>query len=444
MSAVLDQKITSAGLLRFAAPTIFGMILLEIFGIIDGLFVVRLIGTEALSALNITFPIILGVIAIGAMFGSGGSALVARQLGQKRETDARRNFTLIMIAALVTGVLFTCFVLLFSDPILSLLGADGALMPLCRDFTRAYAFFMPVVLFCCAFPMFYITRGKAGLGMFFSSLGGLTHIVLDYVFIGVFDMGLFGAGLATGIGYSLIGVIGFFYFYFNRNGNIYFVRPKFRPYVIMKACSNGLSEMVTNLSICVVTILLNNIVMGLAGSDGVAALTIVLYFQTSLTSACFGYSIGISPLVSYNYGKGDSDKLKRIFFRSLKMLSCVSVAVFILCLFKADLLIRLFVDPQTPVYKAASEGVRLFSPCFLFMGLNIFSSALFTALSNGKISAILSFCRTFLFVAGALFLLPRFWRMTGVWLAVPAAEALSFAMAFCFFKKYGSVYRYWP
>lgn len=442
MTSSLDRKITSAGLLRFAAPTIFGMILLEIFGIVDGLFVVHLIGTEALSALNITFPIILGVIAIGAMFGSGGSALVARQLGQKRETDARQNFTLIMIAALITGVLFTCFVLLFSDPILSLLGADGELMPLCRDFTRAYAFFMPVVLFCCAFPMFYITRGKAGLGMFFSSLGGLTHIVLDYVFIGVFGMGLFGAGLATGIGYSLIGVIGFFYFYFNRNGSVYFVRPKFRPYVIAKACSNGASEMVTNLSVCVVTILMNNIVMGLAGSDGVAAITIVLYLQTSLTSACFGYSIGISPLISYNYGKGDFNGLKRIFSRSMKMLSAVSVFVFVLCFCKADLVIRLFVEPQTAVYESALNGVRLFSPCFLFMGLNIFSSALFTALSNGRVSALLSFCRTFLFVAGALLSLPRFWQMAGVWLSVPAAEALSFAAALFFFKKYRSVYRF--
>ena len=442
MNEALDQKITTAGLLRFAAPTILGMMLLEVFGIIDGLFVVHLIGTEALSALNITFPIVLGVIAIGTMFGSGGNALVARQLGQKRETDARQNFTLIMIAALITGILFAGFVLLFLDRILLLLGADEKLMPLCRDFAYIYSFFIPLILFCCAFPMFYITRGQAGLGMFFSSLGGLTHVVLDYIFIGIYGMGLFGAGLATGIGYSLIGVIGFVYFYFNRKGSVYFVRPKYRGYVITKACLNGMSEMVTNMSVCVVTILLNNIVMRYAGSDGVAAITVVLYMQTSLTSACLGYSIGVSPLISYNYGKREFDRLKRIFFRSMKMLSVVSVAVFVLCFLKADRLISLFVEPQTTVYEMALKGSRLFAPCFLFMGLNIFASALFTAFSNGKVSAALSFCRTFLFVTAALFLLPYFWGMTGVWLSIPAAEALSFVMAVYFFKKYKAVYHF--
>ncbi|MBO4520420.1 MAG: MATE family efflux transporter [Alphaproteobacteria bacterium] len=442
MVTTLDQKISTTGLLRFAAPTILGMILLEVFGIIDGLFVVHLIGTEALSALNITFPVVLGVIAIGSMFGAGGNALVARQLGQKRETDARQNFSLIVWAALGTGIAFSVFMFLFLEPILFLLGADEKLLPYCRDFTFVYSFFIPLALFPCVFSMFYITCGKAVLGMLVATSGGLIHIVLDYVFIGMYGMGLRGAGMAMGIGYSLIGVFGFVYFYLNRKNAVYFVRPKFRPYVIMKACTNGLSEMVTNLSVCVVTILMNNIVMRLTGSDGVAAITIILYMQTSLTSACFGYSIGVSPLISYNYGKRETDRLKRIFFRSIKMLSCVSVIVFLLCFFKADLLIKLFVEPQTTVYEMALGGSRLFAPCFLFMGLNIFASALFTAFSNGKVSAALSFCRTFLFVTTALFLLPYFWGMTGVWLSIPAAETLSFVMALYFFRKYKAVYHF--
>jgi len=442
MNTSLDRNITTAGLLRFAAPTILGMILLEVFGIIDGLFVVHLIGTEALSALNITFPVVLGVIAIGSMFGAGGNALVARQLGQKRETDARQNFSLIVWAALGTGIAFSVFMFLFLDPILIFLGADDQLLPHCYDFTFIYSFFIPLALFPCVFSMFYITCGKALLGMLISTLGGLIHIVLDYVFIGMYGMGLRGAGAAMGIGYSLIGVIGFFYFYLNRKDAVYFVRPKFRPYVIVKTCTNGLSEMVTNLSGCVVMILMNNVVMRLAGSDGVAAITIILYMQTSLTSACFGYSIGVSPLISYNYGKREIEKLKRIFFRSVKMLASVSFAVFLACFWKADLLIRLFVKQETSVYDMALKGSRLFASCFFFMGLNIFSSALFTAFSNGKVSAALSFCRTFLFVTAALFLLPYFWQMNGVWLSVPSAEALSFAMALYFFKKYKSVYHF--
>ena len=442
MSEALDQKIATAGLLRFAAPTIFSMMLLEIFGIIDGLFVIHLVGTKALSALNITFPLILGIVAIGAMFGSGGNALVARQLGQKRETDARQNFSLIMIAALIAGLLFSGLVWLFLDRILLLVGADDDLLPLCEEYAYPCVFFMPLTLFSCAFAMFYITRGKAIFGTLLSSLSGVINILLDYVFIALFDMGLRGASIATGTGFSVVGLIGFFYFYFNRNGNVYFIRPKFRPYVIVKACTNGMSEMVTNFSICIVTILLNNIVMRLAGSDGVAAITIILYMQTSLTSACFGYSIGVSPLISYNYGKRETERLKRIFSRSIKMLSYVSAVVFLLCFWKADLLIGLFVEPDTAVYEMALEGSRLFAPCFLFMGLNIFASALFTAFSNGKVSAVLSFCRTFLFVAGALLILPHFWQMTGVWLSVPAAEVLSFVMAVYFFKKYKAVYHF--
>ena len=245
MNEALDQKITTAGLLRFAAPTIFGMILLEVFGIIDGLFVVHLIGTEALSALNITFPVVLGVIAIGSMFGAGGNALVARQLGQKRETDARQNFSLIVWVALGTGIAFSVFMFLFLDPILILFGADDQLLPYCRDFVFIYLFFIPLALFPCVFSMFYITCGKAVLGMLISTLGGLIHIILDYVFIGMYGMGLRGAGAAMGIGYSLIGVIGFVYFYLNRNGAVYFVRPKFRPYVIdqfVRLCRNDFNE----------------------------------------------------------------------------------------------------------------------------------------------------------------------------------------------------------
>ena len=442
MTSPLDRKISTAGLLRFSAPTILSMILIEVFGIVDGLFVVHLIGTKALSALNITFPLILGIIAIGTMFGSGGNALVARQLGQKRDEDARQNFSLIIMAALISGFLFSMCVLLSLNKLLVILGADADLLPLCYEYAFCFIFFLPLTLFSCTFSMFYITRGKAVLGMFLSSMGGFINVILDYVFIAKFDMGLRGAALATGIGYSLSGLSGFIYFFFNRTGNLYFVRPKFRLYILAKTCFNGMSEMVTNLSVCIVTILLNNIVMRLAGSDGVAAITIVLYLQTSLTSACFGYSIGISPLISYNYGRRDAERLKRIFFRSIKMLSFVSLAVFMLCFCKADLLIRLFVAPQTPVYELALRGCRLFSPCFLFMGLNIFASALFTALSNGKVSAILSFCRTFLFVVSALLIFPLFWKMDGVWGAIPAAETMSFVVALFYFKKYKAVYKF--
>lgn len=442
MTSSLDGKITTGGLLRFAAPTVFSMILMEIFGIIDGLFVVRLIGTDALSAVNITFPIILLSIALGMMFSSGGSALVARRLGQKRERTARRNFSLIALTAFAGGGAVAAVGLAFLKPLLYFLGTDDALFDLCREYAATVLAFMPLTLLGCVFFMFYIARGKAGLGMVVNASAGLINAVLDYVFIAKCGMGLKGAALATGIGYSMTGLFGVFYFWLNRRGSLYFEKPEWSPYVLIKACFNGASEMVSNVSVCVVTVLLNNIVMRLAGSDGVAAITVVLYMQTSLMSVCFGYSMGISPIVSYNYGKRETARLKKIFAISLKMLAAVSVCVFLFCDAFAGNLVGLFVDGGTSVHAMALRGLRLFSFAFLFMGTNVFASALFTALSNGKVSAVLSFCRTLVFVVAALLILPPLFEMTGVWIAIPCAEALSFALSLFGFWKYGKVYRF--
>lgn len=442
MTNSLDRKISIGSLLKFAAPTIASTLLMEVYGIIDGLFVVHLIGTEALSAVNITFPIVLVIIAVGMMFGTGGSALVARQLGQKREEVARQNFTLIVFVALFAGIFVSVLGLIFLDPLLFFLGANEQLYDYCYEYAHTCLFFLPLMLFTGTFSMFYITRGRAVLGLIFSSIGGITNIVLDYVFIAVFDMGLRGAALATGIGYALVGLIGFVYFSLNRRGSLYFVKPKWKAYVISKICINGSSEMVTNLSVCFVTILLNNIVIRLAGSDGVAAITVVLYMQTFLMSICFGYSMGIAPLTSYNYGKRQTAHLQKIFAISTKMIGLISLGVYVFCLWQAGFLIGLFVKAGSHVYELAYDGFKLFALCFLFMGLNIYASALFTALSNGKVSALLSFCRTFVFVVGFLLLLPLWFKMNGVWSAIPLAEAISFLMTLYYFWKYRKVYHF--
>ena len=290
--------------------------------------------------------------------------------------------------------------------------------------------------------MFYIARGKAGLGMVVTASAGLINAVLDYVFIAWCDMGLRGAALATGIGYSASGVFGLLYFLLNRRGSLYLEKPAWNRFVLFKACFNGASEMVSNVSVCIVTVLLNNIVMRQAGADGVAAITVVLYMQTSLMSVCFGYSMGISPVISYNYGKRETARLQKIFAISMKMIALTSVAVFVFCNTATAGLIGLFVDRGTHVFDLAFTGLRLFSATFLFMGINVFASALFTALSNGKVSAFLSFCRTFVFLIGFLLVLPVFWQMTGVWVSTPCAEALSFAVSLACFKKYGKIYRY--
>ena len=442
MTSILDKKITLSFLLKFAAPTILSTLLMEVYAMVDGVFVVHLVGTEALSSINITFPLILVMVAVGMMFGTGGSALVARQLGQKKQEVARQNFSLTVLSAFVCGILLSGLGLLFLKELLILLGANEQLFDYCYQYAKLCLYFMPLALFTGTFSMFYITRGKAILGLIFSSIGGMTNIILDYIFIAVCDMGLQGAALATGIGYSLTALIGFTYFSMNRRGSLYFVKPKLKFYVISKICINGSSEMVTNLSVCFVTVLLNNIVIRLSGSDGVAAITVVLYIQTLLMSLCFGYSMGIAPLTSYNYGKRETQHLQKIYSLSTRMITAISVFVFIFCLTQSGMLIGLFVEEGSLVYDMALNGFRLFSFGFLFMGMNIYTSALFTALSDGRVSALLSFCRTFVFVVGFLILLPLWLQMTGVWLSIPLAETVSFCMTLYYLGKYKNIYRF--
>ena len=442
MTSILDKKITLSFLLKFAAPTILSTLLMVVYAMVDGVFVVQLVGTEALSSINITFPLILVMVAVGMMFGTGGSALVARQLGQKKQEVARQNFSLTVLSAFVCGILLSGLGLLFLKELLILLGANEQLFDYCYQYAKLCLYFMPLALFTGTFSMFYITRGKAILGLIFSWIGGMTNKILDYIFSAVCDMGLQGAALATGIGYSLTALIGFTYFSMNRRGSLYFVKPKLKFYVISKICINGSSEMVTNLSVCFVTVLLNNIVIRLSGSDGVAAITVVLYIQTLLMSLCFGYSMGIAPLTSYNYGKRETQHLQKIYSLSTKMITAISVFVFIFCLTQSGMLIGLFVEEGSLVYDMALNGFRLFSFGFLFMGMNIYTSALFTALSDGRVSALLSFCRTFVFIVGFLILLPLWLQMTGVWLSIPLAETVSFCMTLYYLGKYKNIYRF--
>ena len=247
-------------------------------------------------------------------------------------------------------------------------------------------------------------------------LGGVANIVLDYVLIAVCGWEIRGAAIATGIGYSIPALIGLFYFLFRRKGSLFLVRPKLDLSVIWKSCSNGASEMVTNLFIGIVTMLLNNILMRMVGSDGVASITIILYAQALLSSSFMGYSIGIAPIISYNYGKQDTVRLKKIYSISLRAILTASLTTFSLSLLFANTLVHIFAPQGSPVYNMAAHGYRLFSICF--MGFNVFASSMFTALSNGRVSAILSFFRTLLFIAAAALLLPLALGVDGVWLAI--------------------------
>lgn len=442
MDNALDRSVTVKWLLRYSLPTIISMFFMNVYFMTDGIFVARLINTSALSAVNIVAPMLLVSIALGTMLATGGSAIVAKKMGEGKTEEARRNFSLLAVVTLAGGIVLSGIGLLFIEPIIRFLGANEAIYQYCYDYTYVTLLLFPTGMVAMLFEVFFITAGRAGLGMAITMIGGVVTVSLDYICIALLDMGIAGAAVSTGVGYGVPGVIGFCYFLFNRKGTLYLVRPQIDWAAIGKSCTNGASEMVTNLSYGVITLLFNNILIRMAGEDGVASITIILYVMGLLSSLFMGYSIGIAPIISFNYGKQDHDRMKRIYSVSTRFILITSIFTFSLSLLFAGPLVGVFSPVETPVYDMALHGFRLFSFCFLFMGFSIFGSAMFTALSNGKVSAIISFLRTFVFTVAAVLLLPVFFALDGVWLSIPLAQMLGVLVTFYYFRKLKDTYHY--
>lgn len=441
MSNSIAKKFTFLSLIRFALPSIIMMVFMSLYTIVDGIFVSRFVGTAALSAVNVTYPFASAIVSVAVMFATGGSAVVARQMGEGQAQAARANFTAIVIAATAAGALLGGVGLLFTDPLVRVLGADDSLAGLCREYLWILSAFAPASVLQILFQNFFVTAGRPGLGLLSTVVAGAANAVLDYVFIVPMQMGIGGAALATGIGYTIPAAVGVIWF-LCRRGTLYFSRPVFRLSILLESCANGSSEMVTNLSASVTTFLFNIVMMRLLGVDGVAAMTIVLYAQFLMTSLYMGYSIGVAPVISYNYGSADTAHLKKLFWICIRFIGACSLAVVASSLLLAPWLSAVFAPKGSAVYALAVHGFVLFSFNYLFAGTNIFASALFTALSNGKVSAAISFLRTFLFIVGGILLLPHLWGVDGVWLAVPVAEALSMAVSVWFLVRKRSVYHY--
>lgn len=439
----LDKKITAKSLFLFSLPSIIGMVFMNLYTMVDGMFVSRFVGTDALSAINIVFPIIMTVIAISTMLSTGGNAIISKKMGERKENEARKDFSTIVFISIALSVIISILSFIFINPLLKFLGANDSIYNYCFNYAVISLIFLPATMFSVVFQTFFITIGKANLGLTFTIIGGISNVILDYVFIKVLNFGISGAAIATGIGYSIPGLLGLAYFIFNRKNSLYIVKTKiFNLKLLSETCINGSSEMVSSLSASIVTLLFNNILMKLIGVDGVAAVTVILYIQGLLVAVFMGYSMGCSPLISFNYGKKDNDRLHKIYKLSIIGIIVTSILVFMFGLLKSDLLVSIFTSNGTNVYTLSNIGLKLFSISFLFIGLNLFTSALFTALSNGKISAIISFLRTLIFIVISVLVLPLLIGINGVWLSVPVAELLSLIVSIFYLKKYKSKYKY--
>ena len=433
MNNSLAKEFDLKSLLRFSAPSIAMMVFTSLYTIVDGIFVSNLVGTDALSAINICYPLLSLFYAISIMFSTGGCAVVSIQLGEGNSKKANRLFTFITLSALVVTAALAVVCFIFLEPLLTFLGCSETLMPLCKSYLSVLLVFAPVLTLQILFQSFFVAAGKPALGLILTVSAGISNMILDYVFMAHFNSGISGAALATAAGYFIPAIGGVIFFFKNRNG-LCFSLPQIDFKALLKSCTNGSSEMVTNLSTSITTMLFNITMMKHLGNDGVAAITAVLYSQFLLTALYLGFSVGVAPILSYHYGAGNCaylNKLKRICY---KFVLATSVLSFVLAFSMSNPLASLFSGNNQNVHELIKHGMMLFSVGFIFSGFNIFTSAFFTALSDGLTSAIVSFSRTFLFIIAGLYLMMAILGIDGLWLSIPFAELCAFVISVIFLK----------
>ncbi len=444
MCSPLAKNFNMAQLLKYTLPSMAMMLFMSTYSIIDGVFVSTYVGESALAAVNLVMPLLGIVMAVGLMFATGGNAVIAKLLGQNNPQEAREFLTVIYIIGAVLGGLLTAIVVAFPDELLHMLNVSDNLFHLAKDYLLGLAGFLIPIFFMAFIQSFMVTAGHPLLGLILSLAGGITNIVLDYILISpnLLNMGIAGAGLATGIGYALPGVIGFFYFICNRKCILHFVKPKLRIKVLGQSMFNGSSELVGSLATSITTLMFNFILMSMVGDAGVAAISVILYIQMFQNALYTGYTLGVSPIIAYKYGEENHLGLRKVIAQSFQVIAVASMLVIVLTLLFSSEAVGIFIAKDSPTFEMAKTGLLLFLPAYLFMGFNIFFSAMFTSLSDGKVSAIISVLRSLVFIVIALLILPQLWRLNGVWLAVPIAELLAIIVSCALYKKNQSRYQY--
>ena len=408
-------------LLRFAAPSIGMMLMISLYTVTDGIFIGRYVGSEALAASNIVYPAINLVLGLAIMMASGGSALVAKTLGEGNSRLASQRFTLIVCATAALSTMLALLLAVFMTPVISFLGASPLLYEECADYLGSLLPFYPAAALMLVFNAFFIADGRPMQGFLISLVSGAANATLDYIFLAHMGWGVLGAGLATGMAYLIAAIIGLIYF-IRYSRQLHFLRPQLELAAIGKTISNGCAELVTETSVGITTFLFNIATFAWAGEDGVAAISVILYAEMLLTAILIGFSNGIAPIFSYQFGARRYKELLRLMKLALLCLIAFSLAAFAGARLLAEPLIALFLPEGGHVAALTVNGFLLFSLSFLFVGFNMFTAGFFTAISDGRTSAITSFTRNLAGIVIFLTILPRFFGFNGVWLAVPAAD----------------------
>ena len=443
MTIQLSEHFTYKKIFRFALPSIVMMVFTSIYGVVDGTFVSNFVGKTPFAAVNLVWPFLMILGAFGFMIGTGGSALVAKTLGEDKKEDANRYFTMLITLVIILGVLLTILGLIVIRPLSSALGASGQMLEDCVTYGRTLVIFNTAFMLQSVFQSLFITAEKPRLGLIMTVIAGLTNMVLDALFIAVFKWGLVGAALATGLSQCIGGVLSLIYFMSSKNDTaLKFVKTKLEGTVLLKACANGVSELMTTVSSSLVSMLYNFQLMRLAGQNGIAAYGAVMYVEFAFVAVFIGYSIGTAPIVSYHYGAGNNDEVKNMLQKSFKIMSILGITMMVLAQILASPLAKVFVGYDKKLFDMTVHGFRLFSFYFILAGINIYASSFFTALNNGMISAIISFSRTLGFETLAVIILPIFLQLDGVWLAITVAEICAFVISISFLIAKKEKYHY--
>ena len=443
MKIQLSDHFTYKTLLRFTFPSIVMMVFSSIYGVVDGFFVSNFAGKTPFAAVNFIMPFLMILGAVGFMFGTGGSALIAKTLGEGDKKRANFLFSLFVYASFFIGVLIAVLGIVFLRPVAKGLGASGELLDHCVVYGRIILIALPAFMLQMEFQSFFVTAEKPTLGLVFTIASGITNILLDGLFVGVFSWGLIGAAVATALSQVVGGFGPLFYFFRKNSGLLQLGKTRFDGKTLLKACTNGSSELMSNISMSIVGMLYNMQLMKFAGEDGVAAYGVIMYVNFIFISAFIGYCIGIAPIVGYHFGAGNKDELKGVRRKSVIILLAFSIGMFALAELLAVPLSKIFVSYDQGLLDMTVRGFAICSFSFLFAGIAIFGSSFFTALGNGLISAIVSFLRTLVFQISAVMLLPQIGNLglDGIWLSVIVAEVMAVVVNVVFLvsfrKKYG-------
>ena len=442
MRIQLSDHFTYGKLLRFTFPSMVTSVFISLYGVVDGLFITNFSGKSALAAINFVYPILNILSIFGYMVGAGGSALVAKSLGEKKSEKSNELFSLFVYLCTALGVALTIAGFFILKPMLSLLGAEGQLL----DQAVEYGYIVLVSLtfwnLQYLFQIFFVTAEKPKLGLYVTLLAGVSNMVLDALFIAVFKWGLAGAAAATAIGQIIGGGLPLIYFFRKNDSLLRLGKTRFDGKATLKGVTNGMGELLSGISSSLVGILYNSQLLRYAGEDGVAAYGIMMYVSMIFNGISLGYVSGSAPIIAYHYGASDYGELKNLLKKGVILLISSSAAMYVFSILLSVPLSQLFAGYDAALYNMTLHGFRIFSINFLFMGLAFFGSSFFTALNNGLIAAILSFLRTFVFQVAAVLLLPLLWDIDGIWYSAAAAQCLAMICTVIFLVAMRKKYHY--